>query len=100
MEKFKLIYNQECTTAINEGWEGFLIPEGEFVAFYDRNEKMLQETMKEEIDAYLEDMVEEEIDYSCKSFIAREYLFQKLGIGGFGNEMYIQFDELELIDQN
>lgn len=98
MEKFKLIYNRECTTAINEGWGCLLILEDEFVDFYDRNEKMLQETMKEEIDAYLKYMVEEEIDYSCKSFIAREYLFQKLGIGGFENEMYIQFDELELID--
>ena len=98
MEKFKLIYNRECTTAINEGWDSFLIDENEFVDFFNRNEKMLQETMKDEIDAYLQDMVEEEIDYSCKSHIAREYLFKKLGIHGFENEMYIQFDELELID--
>ena len=69
----------------------------EFVNFFDRNEKMLQETMKDEIDAYLETMVEEEIDYGCKFRIAREYLFQKLGISGFENEMYVQFDKLELI---
>lgn len=97
MDKFKVIYNRECTTAINEGWNGFLIDEYEFVDFFDRNEKMLQETMKDEIDAYLQDMVEEEIDYSCKSYIARKYLFQKLGIHGFENEMCVQFDELELI---
>ena len=42
MEKFKLIYNRECTTAINEGLDGFLIDEYEFVNFFDRNEKMLQ----------------------------------------------------------
>ena len=97
MEKFKLIYNRECTTAINEEWGSFLIDENEFVDFFNRNEKMLQETMKDEIDAYLQDMVEEEFDYSCKSHIAREYLFQKLGISGVENEMHIQFDELELI---
>lgn len=98
MEKFKLIYNRECTTAINEGLDGFLIDEYEFVNFFDRNEKMLHETMKDEIDAYLETMGEEEIDYECKFRIAKEYLFQKLGISGFENEMYIQFDELELIN--
>lgn len=98
MEKFKLIYNRECTSAINGGQDSFLIDEYEFVNFFDRNEKILQETMKDEIDAYLETMVEEEIDYECKYRIAKEYLFQKLGISGSENEMYIQFDELELID--
>ena len=98
MDIFKLIYNRECTTAISEGLDGFLIDEYEFVNFFDRNEKMLQETMKDEIDAYLQDMGEEEIDYECKLRIARRYLFQNLGISGFENEMYIQFDELKLIN--
>lgn len=96
MEIFKEIYNRECTNAINEGWEGFLIQEGVFVDFFNRNEEILQETMKDEIEGSIEAM--DGFYDSSKVQIAIEYLFQKLGISGFYYEFHVQFDELELID--
>lgn len=90
MEQFVKEYKKAYDLCKEQQDNGFFLEEKVFIDFFNRNEKMLQDEMKSEVEQLTESIGE--FDDTTKVTVANWYLNYKLDIDGFYTENNVEYE--------